>query len=226
MSKKVLPQELNTEELLSQLEKSPSNSNEEQITDNILEFLSFYNIKSGDNQVKKRLLYKMFIAWNKGNSYGYKYFATKLGLYFKNKPEYVYLDLDAIDLTAKAKEVFFKKENSKKTKSKFYKNQIEKFIKEKGLKSGKYSVNSSVLYYIYEEWALNSKKKPIKINDFSMILSFYFTHYKEKMKSPYFFYIDKDTLTVDGVTLEKAKSWSENYNKVKEHKAKKKEKSN
>jgi len=216
MSKKVLPQELDLESLLSKAIEESGHTNEEEhiVHDNILEFMSFYNIKSGEHPVKRRVLYKMFKAWSKAEDYGPNYFGLKLTQFFESDNANVFINYDALDLTKRAKEVFFKKENTSRTKSKHYKQHIEKFMKDLSVTSGDYSVQGVALYYIYEAWALETRKKVLDIRDFCAILKFYLPHYKEYIMHPYFFYIDKTNLKVDGVTLEKAKKWSESQNKT------------
>ena len=215
MSKKTLPQDLDLESLLSKaIEVSGQSQEEEHIVhDNILEFISFYNIKPGKHPVKRRVLYKMFRAWSKAADYGPNYFGLKLTQFFESDQYNVFISYEAIDLTKKAKEVFFKSDNSSRVKSKHYKQQIEKFMEDLSVTSGDYAVQGTSLYYIYEGWALETRKKVLGIKDFCSMLKFYLPHYKEYIMHPYFFYIDKHNLKVDGVTLEKAKDWSKKQNK-------------
>lgn len=211
MSKKVLPQEIDLEALLKTAIEDSGHSQEEEliIHDNILEFMSYYNIKPGTFPVKKRVIYKIFKAWSKAENYGPRYFGLKLTQFFESDVHNVFINYDAIDLTKKAKEVFFKLDTSKKTTNKNRKQQIEKFLVGMSVNPGDYIIHSSALYYIYEGWALSNRKKVMGIRTFSSYIKFYLKSYKEYVTSTYFFYIDKNTLKVDGVTLEKAKAWSE-----------------
>lgn len=213
---KKLPNQLSTEELLKQVDEIKlSETDNIIIEDNIVEFLSYYNIRAGNNPVNRKPIYKMYKAWNKSNSnVSSKQFGHKLGEYFKADHNYIYINIEAIDLTKKAKDVFFKSENSNKFKNKNYKEQIERFINNFNIKDGKYIVQTSVLYYIYEEWCLNNRLKILTDRDFSSYIRFYFKHYKEHETSKIYVYIDKLQLKVDGVTLEKAKTWAENRAKV------------
>lgn len=211
MSKKVLPGQIDTETLMSQIESETVEVQQEEIVhDNILEFLSYYGITPGENPVKSRILYKMYDSWNKSQGYGSKYFGLKMSELFKKDTTCFYINLDALTLSSKAKEVFFKKQNTEKVTSKTWKKHFDKFLEEFCIVPGEFTIKQAELYYIYEEWARISRKRILSIIDFGTYCTYYFKHYKFEN---YVFYIDKAQLKVDGVTLEKAKKWAKNYKK-------------
>lgn len=211
MAKKVLPGHIDTETLMSQVESEVVEINQEEtVHHNILEFISFYGIEPGENPIKKRVLYKMYDSWNKSNGYGANYFSLRMSELFKYEKGCYYINLNSLTLTSKAKEVFFKPENTEKAKSKKWKAHLEKFLEEFCIVPGRYTIKQAELYYIYEDWARIDKKRILSIIDFGTFCSYYFKHYKFEN---YVFYIDKAQLKVDGVTLEKAKKWAQKYKK-------------
>jgi hypothetical protein len=215
--KQKLPNELSLDDLLNQITENNNKTvaTEKVIEDNVLEFLSYYNITKGTEPVKRRVLYKMYKAWSKAQNYTAYYFGRRLAMFFQSDEQNVFINVDAIDLTKKAKEVFFTPETSSKYKNKNYKIQIEQFINEYNIQDGKYIIQGSALYYIYEDWAIKTKKKILSNKDFTAFFKLYFKYYQEFQMHSFYFYIDKLQLKVDGVTLEKAKTWAKNQNKAK-----------
>lgn len=220
--RKKLPNQISTKDLLDSLEEKSLESSiqEEQeiIHDNILEFLSFYNIKQGEEPVKRRVLYKMFRAWTKSKDYGVSYFSLQLNQYFFSDLRHVYIDINALDLTKKAKEVFFNLKNStgvtSKYKDKLTKIQIEDFLKKFRIVHGEYSAQGTMLYYIYEEWAMKTNRKIINIIDFTHYLKLFLEHYVGYDTGGLYFYIDKQQMKVSGAAIEKAKKWAEARSKA------------
>lgn len=207
--KKVLPNTLDIETLLSQINDSNVHPNEEEQLvyhkDNLLDFLSFYSIKPGVNKVKVSSLYKMYKAWTKENKYTRLSFHNQISHILQTDNGTALIDVDSLTLTLKAKEVFFKPKTSSKVKSNSNKNQIEEFLKKYNIVPGKHAVHSDVLYFIYEAWRYDTYKRVMRIFDFNQIIMFYLP---QAENSNSYFTIDKQQLNVDGVTLEKAKAWA------------------
>lgn len=217
--KKVLPNTLDTETLLSQINDSNVHPNEEEQLvyhkDNLLDFLSFYSIKPGAHKVKVSSLYKMYKAWTKENSHTSRSFYNQISHILQTDKKCVLIDINGLNLTLKAKEVFFKPKTSSKVKSNSNKNQIEEFLKQYNIVPGKHAVHSDVLYFIYEAWRYDNYKRVMRIFDFNQIIMFYLPQ-AEKSNS-YYLTIDKQQLNVDGVTLEKAKAWAKTRSEKKKN---------
>jgi hypothetical protein len=216
MSKK-LSNQVSIEELLNSIKDGNLKEDDYSFAnDNILEFLSFYNIKPGTNKVPTSVLYKIFKSWTKSNNYGPKYFAISLRQYFEFDDRYALIDIRSIDLTKKARDMFFNRTSSgvkvnRTYRSKKTKQQIDDFLAQYGIARGKYIIVGKALYYIYERWAMDSKRKVINPRIFVEMLKFYLEWYKEYKNSKTYFYIDKTQLRVNEEILEKAKTWAKNY---------------
>lgn len=207
--KDFLRQEIDTETLLSQLNESDvtNESNVPSAPDNMLDFVSFYNLKPGTNVVKGSLLYKLYTAWNKSEKLNKREFMNRLTVYLeRSKSGHVLINIDNVALTNKAKEVFFKTKHTIYLNTPRFKKNIERWMKELDIIPGDYAVDGTVLHYIYRDWSINNRLTAISVTDFNQILTYYFKFYKEfDRRYPEIFYIDKNNLRVDGVTLEKAK---------------------
>ncbi len=216
MSKKTLPQDIDLDSLLSTIqEESSVLAKEASLTnDNVLEFISFYNIKKGDIPIKKSMVYKLYKSWSNNKNYSKYSFMLQMNQYFITNNMCYMLDIEAIDLTLKAKDTFFKSKVTSKIHNASVKKQIDIFMETFGIVKGKYSTHVSILYYMYSNWP--NKKHRLNINDFKLLLSFVLDSHIDNeflYSHPEHFYIDKPTLKVDGVTLEEAKAWAKTQTK-------------
>ena len=81
MSKKIST-ELATEDLLQLLQSTPENIIIE-TEDDIYNFISFYNIQSGENKIHRKILQKLYMKWSK-NPVNHKTFVKRFGSYFES----------------------------------------------------------------------------------------------------------------------------------------------
>lgn len=226
MKKKQLLNEFSTVDLLESLDNNNNNisdspelqENQTVVHDNMLEFISHYKIKKGSEPVKRRVLYKIFKNWTNSQDYGSRYFSLQLDQYFYSDKEHIFIDIDALDLTKKAKDVFFRNDKSRgvsvKFKEKYIKIQVEEFTKLYRIVDGEYQIDGNALYYIYENWAITTKRKVMKQIDFIAVLKYFMKNERNYKLNTTLFYIDKQQLKGIGVTtLEKAKAWAEENSK-------------
>lgn len=211
--KQVLPNELDVETLINQvndlssLEEGPVSNNTNY--DNILDFISFYNIKPGTHKVKNSMLYKLYKAWTNEINFNKHEFPIKMNSLFENVGGNILINIDTINLTSKAKEVFFKPVLRQGKKTKEIKRHIEMFLTSHKITNGKYSIDGNILFYMYKQWVKDKRKKTLKYTDFMVYMTYYLKFYRLNEAHSYNFYIDKQQLEVDGVTLENAKDYSQ-----------------
>ena len=212
----LLPNEIPLEQLLEEINKEnlPSSEKEPDVSflpeGSVLHFLSYYNINPGENKVKVSVLYKIYTQWSKSKKMNAATFSRYLYNFFKNENKYIFINVNAINLTKAAKDVYFNNPNilnRDKLKSKAYKNQMDKFISAFGLSKGKYMIPAMSLYYVYQNWIYETNKKAINKLAFIGFLKLYFKHDMHEKQTIIF--IDKDCLKIDGETLEKAKAWTQ-----------------
>lgn len=142
-------------------------------SNSILQFFKHFDIKPGNFPVKKKLLYKLYTLWYNQEPESVYSFSVTLGLYFDTQYASVLIDKDQFKLTDSA----FNKLNVKRFKKqelKINKNSeltLLLFLKEKNILRGKGFISRIGLYYIYEKWARDNRKRPISSRYFAMIIS-------------------------------------------------------
>lgn len=160
MQSRKLPNELSTEDLLLVVDNNPTESNNI-LPDNILGFLSFYNITPGTNSVRVSLLYQLHCAWSK-NPTSLINFGKQISNYLpadesKTRSRSYFINLEALNLSKRAYELLSKRE-IKKTKSPNYQKHFDNFLKAHNFAKGENWTESYLLYYLYDKWAYKIKK--------------------------------------------------------------------
>lgn len=188
MSKKVLT-ELSDEELNKLLDNSIE-SNTVYITNDINDFISTFNIKSGSYRVPSKLLYKIYMQWSK-DPLRPKTFTNCLTDLFP------VIRYGVGNLFCLNKDVFKLKEEYQKsfkpldkTKSKSYKNHFDSFLNHYKIKKGGFFIKDSVLYNLYDKWTYKNKNRhPLGKTQFINFCRFYFPKFK-KIEKIFWFPID------------------------------------
>jgi len=188
MSKKALT-ELTDEELNKLLDNTIESNTISGIND-INEFISTYNIKSGSFRIPTKLLYKIYKSWSKDPLRG-KTFTNNLTDLFPviryGSGFMLCLNKDVWNL----KEDFnkhFKPLN--KTKNKNYKEHFDNFLKHYNIENGSFFIKDSVLYNLYDKWTYKNKKRhPLGEAQFINFCRLYFPKFK-KIEKVYWFPID------------------------------------
>ncbi len=152
-----LPSTLNTEELLKQLETTDASrqlTTEEIIFENekddVLAFISTFNIVPGKEIIKKTTLYNIYKAWSlfpvsKAS------FAHQFGSYIPAKKDIYYaINQNAVKLTYDAYKKF--EETKRSTlKSPAWVKRVEDFLAHYNIKPGKYWIANDILYFLYDK---------------------------------------------------------------------------
>ena len=171
MNKK-LPHTLTEDELLSQLKDESHQTAIESVGNDILLFISTYNIQSGKDRVHKSILYRLYKSWSK-----YPVSATKFGreisVYFGSAGNWTHINQNALKLSKMAQEAFLKRKRVK-TRSPHYKSQVERFMKECDISKGTFWLEAEILFDLYDEWCYsNNRSTQLTVQNLSALLKLY-----------------------------------------------------
>ena len=159
---KKLPHTVDTDELLKLINQSPAASPENTDTlpevieykNDIMSFLSTFNIQEGDKRIKKNLLYSIYKAWS-GDPCKRKDFILELSAMLPTSadtagaPQFK-INQNAVKLTY---DVYTKYVDEYKVlKSKKYASHFEDFLNYFSLKSDGYWIELKLLYFLYDKY--------------------------------------------------------------------------
>lgn len=155
--------------------------------DDVMEFISVYNLKSGQEPVTTKLLYKLYTFWSKDPVLRRRFTHTLTDLFpssATNKSVVILLDKPALNLKQEAYN--YVKEQDK-TKDKGWMEHFEKYLYFYSLKSGSFFIKDSVLYKLYSRW-YGKKRRPLGFKQFNNFCKLYF--FSEIIKKNYWFAVD------------------------------------
>lgn len=171
MNKK-LPHTLTEDELLSQLKDEANQTTIEAVDNDVLLFISTYNIQSGKDRVHKNILYRLYKNWSK-EPVGVTKFGREIGLYLGSVGNWTYVNQNAIKLSKMAQEAFLKRKKVK-TRSPHYKAQVERFMKECCISKGTFWLEAEILFDLYDEWCYsNNRSTQLTVQNLSALLKLY-----------------------------------------------------
>ena len=158
----------------------------------VMEFISVYNIKSGKEEIASKLLYKLYKLWSKQPVKKRTFAMTFTDLFPSinsiDGTKYnliLLLDKKAINLKQEAYN-FIKKND--KTKEKGWMEHFEKYLYFFSIKSGSLFIKDSVLYKLYSRW-YGKKRRPLGFDQFNNYCKLYFKN--KLIKTNYWFAVDK-----------------------------------
>jgi len=179
MNKKPIT-EISSEDLLKVLEDNKDIKEETNVIykNDIIDFISQFNLKQGEEKISTRLLYSIYKPWSK-LKLSKKTFTFNLRSFFlltegnDNKELMVLLNLDYNQLL---KKTLINSKKKVKTRRKFYKEHFESYLMKYSIKKGSFFVKDSILYNLYDKWIYSFKKRnPLnitQINAFFKIFNF------------------------------------------------------
>lgn len=209
MSKSLKPiTELTAEELLDLISENPKEVSNIEYNNDILEFISLYNIQSGENQILVPLIYELYRKWSKKPLHRNQ-FGMEMSKFFVS----VRYGLGTTYRINKSKEFFLEKsikKNANKTKKKPWLKHFQNFISKYDLKSGRFYVKDIVLYNLYDRWVYkNNNKRPLNLYQFLKFCRLFFKKPAPKMiKNHEYFSLNEEIneyLTPDLINLMKQK---------------------
>lgn len=197
MTKKPITQ-ISSEDLLKLLEDNKDIKDENHIIykNDIVDFISKFNLKQGQEKVSTRILYIIYTVWSK-NKVNKRTFSTHLGSFFECKPSpgnkelMVLLDLTSNELLRKT---IIKKKRKFKHNPKFLKEHFENYLSKYDIKKGSFFVKSSILYNLYDKWVYSFRKqRPLKTTQFDQFFKI-FTFAIKSIDNENWFGIDKSII--------------------------------
>lgn len=166
--------ELSEKELLDIVANEPSKIKVYSWPNDVLEFISVYNLKTGEERIIGKLLYKLYKLWSK-NPINKKTFVSTLTDLFpsmQNGPNLaILLDKKALDLKQEAYN--YVKPRSK-VKDKGWIEHFQKYLSNYSIKKGSFFVKDIVLYKLYSQ-LFNKKHNPLGLVQFNNFCKMYFT---------------------------------------------------
>lgn len=158
-----MPHELTDEELLESLKNAPKEDEQviSRVENDVITFLSAYNIKHGNHFVKKRLLYDLYRKWSK-DPITTGSFSLEMGKYLRchsaGPDAYFYINKYTLDIS-KEIEILILNHTVDRRKSIPWKTHFDKFLSHFNIQAGKYFVPIHALYDLYDEFLYTTKKK-------------------------------------------------------------------
>lgn len=185
MGKKV-PHALDTEELLKRVTSSepeevvPDSLDGilfEEAPNDVLSFLSTFNIRDGNERIRRTTLYNIYKAWSI-SPIPKKSFHFQVSQYIPIATNYYNINQNAIRLTYDAYRNF--KKTKSKAKSKVWVSRIEDFLNFNAIKDGPLWLEIDILYFLYDKFEyergnIHSKSKLTK-KYFEKILDVFLKH--------------------------------------------------
>lgn len=165
MKLKKTPNALDTDELLSLLENTPAaeKATEEPVIEyknNVVEFLSVFNIQPGDTKIKTNTLYSIYKVWCEEPISKVK-FTIEAGKYLAtgklSSSSAFLINQNAIKLTHYAYNKFKEEKQIDRTKSKKWMKHFEDFTLFYSITPGEFWIHSQILYFIYDKYAHERK---------------------------------------------------------------------
>lgn len=186
-SQKPSTSKLDLDDLLKALES------EEQVDtstpdNNVVAFLSFYNIEPGEHKVTAEALYKLYKGWTK-EPVSRKVFSAAVREFIprpSKATQYFSINLDPNSLSSHTIK-HLDKHTVDRTKSKSWRNHFEAFLNKHEIKSGYYWIEGSLLYHIYDKWLYNNNAKSrLGMYNFMRFCFLYIKETKLTAKGRYF----------------------------------------
>lgn len=180
MSKKIIT-ELTDEELINILESSKDKDNESfdatSWHNDVIQFLSFYRLKSGNKPITSGILYKLYKQWSKTPLTRMR-FTMQTQDFLANKSQgicvYFYLNVSEGSIL---KKLIKHLKGTSKIKEKSSKKHFDNFLNKYSIKLGTFFVKDIVLYNLYDKWCYEIKKKmPFSLSQFKAFCKLYFKY--------------------------------------------------
>lgn len=189
--------ELSEKELLDIIGDDPGSLKVYSWPNDVMEFISIYNLKTGEHHVTNKLLYRLYRLWSNIPVTQRVFTTTLMDLfpsiqYGANKA--ILLDKNSLNLKQEAYN-YVKVQD--KTKYKGYLKLFEKYLHTYCIKKGSFFIKDSVLYKLYSKLC-STKRHPLGKAQFNNFCKLYFKN--KLIKGHQWFAVDesiKEYLTED-----------------------------
>lgn len=160
MESKRLPSEQSLDELLKTIEESEE-QNIVGVSDDVLSFITHFNILSGENLVLKNAMYDLYKGWSK-NPVSKPIFGSKMNTHYlghqKGPNSYYKVNLDSIQVQRETL-LLLEKRKLDKTKYPSWAKHFSNFIEYYKITKGSAWVQSYVLMHFYDKWCYKNNKR-------------------------------------------------------------------
>jgi hypothetical protein len=193
--KKKIPANLLTEEeLIASLDNKETKGEVLRYFNDVLPFLSHFNIHSGESLVSKKILYKLYSQWSKDPVTLTKFVNTTKDIVFDvqvNGQQYFKINESAIEISKKTFELVSSKTRDL-DKSPVYRVHFENFINKYSLDKDETYIQGYVLWHLYGKWCYGiNRKNKLGYRSFIMFCKLYLTS-KRTGKLFYWFKVSKE----------------------------------
>jgi hypothetical protein len=192
---KLLPSQLSDEEILALFEAEDSPEPVAEIfeyKDDIVPFLSFYQITPGDTPVKKKLLYKLYKTYSK-QPLDELNFNVQAGNYLAPSNQYYHINIDTFAIS---KQIYEAEKKRDKTKSLSYQKHFNWFMEQARVERGRQWIEGFILFYIYKDFCKQRRVHPkLGYVNFHKFLKLHFQYRRVSENRALWFRVDEKTAT-------------------------------
>lgn len=175
------------------LDGEDSDAAEDQIIESyndVIPFLTNYNITPGDTLVSKKLLYKLYKAYS-SEPMSVREFAMEVGTFVQAKGEFYHINMDNFAIS---KHIYAQQSRVDKTKSLTYQKHYTWFVKERAVQRGSKWLEGFVLFYIYKDFCKSRRVNPkLGYKSFHRFLKLHFQYRRKNENRSLWFRVDDQT---------------------------------
>lgn len=195
---KILPSQLSDEEILALLEAEDQVWDEDiskvfDYNDDIVPFLSNYQITPGTTPVSKKLLYKLYKAYSK-QPLDQHNFNLQLGGYLSHTREHYQINIDQFAIS---QHIYQTEKTRDKTKSLTFQKHFAWFTREANVVTGRNWVEGFILFYIYKDFCKQRRVNPkLGYVNFHKFLKLHFQYKRLKGNRALWFKVNDETASI------------------------------
>jgi hypothetical protein len=223
MSNTKLPHLASEQELLEALSKDEPAptvlTSQPTFGNDIVSFLSFYDIQLGEDKVTLRMLFHLYKLWSK-NPVSRETFAKQMGIYIgKSIRGYYFINKGTLKLTEEAFRLV-NEQTVNKAKSVPWRRHYEDFLTHHSITTGKYYIESYILFMLYKEYIVTTDRKALSYVQFNNLSKVYFKDCKQNDHGVYLFGINEvfAEVRLNELRMKHKQKYEEKENKKKSRK--------
>ena len=224
MELKKLPSKYSDTELLSLLDnkKDEVDNTVLEYKNDVLLFLTIFNITPGDNKVPLGVIKDLYKSWSK-DPLRPQALSRELNKYLPNVNRYYMINKQALNISQEAYNLLLQK-TYKITKSPTYRRHFENFLSRFKIIQGDYYMEHYVLYKLYEQWTYETCYKPLSYKKFFKLCCLYFKHKRKTSNRMEWFAINLGQLDISMAKLKALRDEHKKEIKILRKKRKEKQK--
>jgi hypothetical protein len=162
--------ELSEAELLELIRDEPNKIKIYEWPNDVMDFISVYNIKTGTNPITLNLLYRLYRKWSNSPVKMRELSITLTDIFPSKRSTIIYIDKTLLNLK---EEIYKLLKPVDKTRHKGWLEHFNKYLNEYSIKSGGLFIKDTVLYNLYDKWCYK-KRNPLGLTQFTNHCKLYF----------------------------------------------------